>query len=590
MNGYWKRILRVDLTTRKTSVEEIPEELIFQYRGAKGLGAYYLINESRENTDPLSPDNKIILSTGPFQGTGIVTSGRYAAVTKSPLTGLFLDSYSGGTFGHKLKKSGFDLLLIEGKADTPVYISIDSQRREVLNASDIWGRTTLETEETLKKRHGKASSVVSIGPAGENRVLFACLICDRRRAAGRGGTGAVFGSKNLKAVIVSGSTEVPVADHSAILHLNRQAAQLALERRKNKDSFFIYGTSSAFAYANQKDRVPTLNFKKGEWEYGKGLEGRTIHNENRVKFDPCCACPTACGGIIESNGKDRPEYETLAMLGANCGIKNYETVVEANRLCNLFGLDTISTGNVIGFAMECSEKGIIEEKLPFGDAEKLLSVIKDIALKQGLGELLSQGTRRLAEKWGRGSSVFAMQVKGLELPAWNSRGKLGQGLAYMTADIGGSHLRDGLSEWEPPLRSSREIVRELIETQNAITARDNYIICAFALFSIPQEFCLEYYKAVTGFEMNNATIQEVGERIYCLTRAFNCRNGITIKDDDLPARDKYEGLPSGKAKGCTAFINDQDQSDSLMKYYELRGWDKEGAPRPETLKRLGIAL
>jgi aldehyde:ferredoxin oxidoreductase len=588
MTGYWKKLLRINLTSGKIETEDIPGEIIAKYLGAKGIGAYYFIKGLKKSIAPFSPENRIVLATGPFQGTGILSSGRFAVITKSPLTGIFLDSYCGGMFGPGLKCCGFDLVIIEGKAEKPVYISITNEQAQMKDATHLWGKTTAETEKIIKSVEGKDTKVVSIGAAGENRVLFSCLISDRRRAAGRGGAGAVFGAKNLKAVAVNGTLAIPVHDAKKIKELNQKAVQAVAQRRKDKAGFYLYGTSSVLEYSHRKDRLPVLNFQKGEWEYYEGLDGETIHRENKVKFNPCCPCPIACGGILTSQGKDRPEYETLAMLGANCGLKRYEAVVKANELCDLYGLDTISTGNVIAFAMECSEKGIIEEKVPFGDERRLLALIEEIAYRRGIGEQLGLGAKRLAGMWGDGSCDFAMHVKGLELPAWNARGKIGQGLAYMTADIGGSHLRDGLTDHSPPNKPALGVVKELLETQNEGTAKDNYIICAFALYTITHEMCFDYFKAVTGLGLNEDKIQEIGNRIFTLIRSFNCGEGITREDDSLPARAVNEPLPSGVAKGCTAFINEEDKEQCLNRYYELRGWDKEGIPKRETMEELGI--
>ncbi|CAD7771760.1 MAG: putative oxidoreductase YdhV [Candidatus Methanoperedenaceae archaeon GB50] len=587
MKGYWKKLLKINLTHKKIETEKIPKEVITKYLGAKGIGAYYFMKDLPQGIDPFSPENRIILATGPFQGTDILSTGRFATITKSPLTGIFLDTYCGGMFGPSLKRCGFDLVIIEGRAEKPVYISITNEMAQIKDATNLWGKTTAEAEKYIKSQEGKETKVVSIGIAGENRVLFSCLISEKRRASGRGGAGAVFGSKNLKAIAVNGTMNISVHDPQKIKELNQKATQAVKQMHKNKVPFYFYGTSWAIEYAHKTDRLPTLNFKKGEWEHYKGLNGDTIYRENKIIQNPCCPCPIACGGII-SEGKDRPEYETLAMLGANCGLKNYQAVVEANELCNLYGLDTISTGNVIAFAMECAEKGIIKEEIKFGDEKTLLSLIEEIALGKGIGAQLGLGTKRLSKIWGNDCSSFAMNVKGLELPAWNCRGKLGQGLAYMTADIGGSHLRDALTDHSPPKESALKVVKELIETQNKNVIRDNYIICAFALFTVTPEMCAEYFKAVTGQEINEEKIQEIGNRIFTLIRSFNCREGISRKDDQLPLRALKEGLPSGVAQGCKAFISEEDKEQCLDEYYQLRGWDKNGIPKRETLKRLGI--
>jgi aldehyde:ferredoxin oxidoreductase len=587
--GYWKRLLRIDLATGKTAVEEIPEEIISKFMGAKGIGAHYFIKGLQRRIDPLSPQNRIILATGPFQGSNIQSSGRFAVVAKSPLTGIFLDTYCGGMFGPGLKRCGFDLMIIEGRSEEPVYISVTDNRAQIKCAKHLWGRSTAETEEIIKDKEGNTSRVVSIGVAGENKVLFSCLISDRRRAAGRGGAGAVFGSKNLKAVVANGTMAVPVADMKRIRTLNRQQVEAVKQMRKQGIDFYLYGTSWAVEHAHQSDRLPTLNFQKGEWRSYQGIDGRTIHREKAIKRNPCCKCAIACPGIINPEGKDRPEYETLAMLGANCGMNRYETVVKANELCNLYGLDTISTGSVIAFAMECSSRNIIEEHIQFGNKDNLISLIKRIALRQDIGDLLAQGTKRLADRWGHQSSSFSMNVKGLEMPAWNTRGKIGQGLAYMTADIGASHLRDGLTNEAIPDKSALGIVEELVTTQNQVVAIDNYVICYFATYTLTPDIFLDLYKAVTGRDINDKKIQEIGDRVFTLIRKFNCEEGISRKDDTLPPRAMKEPLPSGVAKGCRAFIHEEDMERCLDRYYELRGWDRNGVPKEETLEKLGIA-
>lgn len=282
--GYWKKLLRVNLTTGQITTEEIPEEIIAKYMGAKGIGAYYFIKGLRKGIDPLSPENRIVMATGPFQGTDIQSTGRFATITKSPLTGIFLDTYCGGMFGPSLKRSGFDLVVIEGRSERPVYISINDNTVQIKDAESLWGKNTAETEEILKDKEGKASHIVSIGVAGENKVLFSCLISDRRRAAGRGGAGAVFGSKNLKAVVANGAMKVSVADTNKIRELSREQTEAVKQMRKEKVDFYLYGTSWAVEYAHQMDRLPTLNFQKGEWEFYQGIDGRTIHRENKVKI------------------------------------------------------------------------------------------------------------------------------------------------------------------------------------------------------------------------------------------------------------------------------------------------------------------
>jgi aldehyde:ferredoxin oxidoreductase len=586
MNGHWSKLLRVDLTNAEVNTEDIDESVITSYMGAKGIGAYYFCKESTAGVDPLSPENIIILSTGPFQGTDIPSTGRFAAITKSPLSGIFLDTYCGGNFAHAFKRCGYDLVIIEGKAENPSYISIKDDEVHIRDASDLWGKTTNETEDLLRELEGDKARVVSTGPAGENLVRIACLISDYRRSAGRGGSGAVFGSKNLKAVCVQGSRTVPVADASALKDVIAKFAGNVRKDREDWD-FYQYGTAGILETASEKDRIPTRNYQQAEFEGAKDIGGEALHSKYDVAMVPCCSCAIKCQGDL-SDGREKPEYETLAMLGSNCGIGDLEPIMEGNILCNQLGLDTISTGGAIGFAMECSESGLIEDRLEFGSGDQLLDLIRKIAHREGLGDTLAEGVREAAKRIGNGSEKLAVHVKGLEIPAWDPRGKLGHGLAYMTADVGGSHLREFYSSKKIPNRSALEIVDDLAASQDMNVLRDNLIVCTFALGTLDEDLRRLAYKALTGRQLTALMETEIGNRVWTLTRLYNLREGITREDDSPSYRHRFDPLPSGVAEGCTSFESEEDLEACLDAYYRFRGWDSNGIPTEETISHLGL--
>jgi aldehyde:ferredoxin oxidoreductase len=586
MYGHWGKLLRINLANSEVQTEGIDENIIESYMGAKGIGAFYFCKESKQGVDPLSPENIIILSTGPFQGTAVPSTGRFAAITKSPLSGIFLDTYCGGEFAHAFKRCGFDLVKIEGKSEKPSYISIKDEDVQVKDASDLWGKTTNETEDVLRELEGPGVKVVSAGPAGENLVKIACLISDYRRSAGRGGAGAVFGSKNLKAVCAEGSKKVPIADEGALKNVIAKFAENVRKDREDWD-FYDYGTAGILETASEKDRIPTRNYQAAEFEGAKDIGGEALHEKYGVNMVPCCVCTIKCQGDLV-DGREKPEYETLAMLGSNNGIRDLDHIIEGNILCNQLGLDTISTGGVIGFATECSQKGLIDEKLEFGNGEQLLDLIRKVAYREGIGDVLAEGTRGAAESIGNGSEKLAVHVKGLEIPAWDPRGKLGHGLAYMTADIGGSHLREFYSSKKIPNTSALGIVDDLAASQDMNVMRDNLIVCTFALGTLDEDLRRQAYEAVTGRQATALTETEIGNRVWTLTRLYNLREGVSRKDDHPSYRHQNDPLPSGVAEGCTSFESDDDMEGCLDAYYRFRGWDMNGVPTAETINTLGL--
>ena len=595
--GYMGKNLEVDLTKKEVKITDLNEEWARMFIGGKGLGAKLLYESVKPGLDPLAPGNPLIFITGPLTATSASTSGRWAVVTKSPHTGIFLDSQVGGHFGAQLKMAGFDCLTVRGKADAPVYLHIKDGQCRILDAPELWGKGVFETERTLKKRYPGAK-VGSIGPAGENLVSYACISFDLYRQAGRGGAGAVMGSKNLKAVVAEGSYKVGYANPDGFAAKVKSLRKLIsdhpvmMERRE-------IGTPLWVAKANRAGFLPTRNFSSGVFELADEISGETMRRRIVVKNKACYGCPILCGKLSRvDEGKHQgievegPEYETIALLGSNCGIGSIEAVAHANMLCDDLGLDTISTGGVIGFAMECYRKGILQDTdglhLEFGDENALLAMIEKIARREGIGELFSGGVRKAAQAIGQGTEKFAIHVKRLELPGVDPRGAWGMALAYATSDRGGCHQRC----WTPSAelagalkRFSTEGIAQFVkDTQDERAACFSLVLCDFAPFSV--EDFVELLNLATGFDLTEAEYLAAGERIWNLTRMFNVREGMRRRDDTLPARLMEEPLPEGGAKGQ---VVTREALDSMLdEYRKLRGWNEDGIPGEDKLRELGL--
>ncbi len=602
LGGYIGKILRVDLTERRISTEKLDAEIAKKFIGGKGLGAKILYDSLKLGTDPLSPENILIFASGPLTATLAPTSARWAVVTKSPLTNIFLDCQVGGYFGAAMKLAGFDCIIIEGKADSPVYLWVHDGNAEILKAGDLWGKGCFETEDTLKKRLGESAHVASIGPAGENLVRYACISVDKYRQAGRGGAGAVMGSKNLKAVAVrSASYKIEYADPEGF----REAAKKAL--KVIRENSFIplrrkYGTPIWVAPVNKAALLPTRNFRTGVFEKAENISGETMRDKIVVKDGTCYNCIIQCWKYTHvESGKYRvdelagPEYESIALLGSDCGVGSIEAVAHASMLCDDLGLDTISTGNSIAFAMECYERGLLTAEdtdgleLKFGNADAEIEMVKKIAYRKGLGNLLAEGVRRASKKIGDGSERFAMHVKGLEIPGYDPRGAFGMALAYATSDRGACHQRAWTVRAEiegklEPRFSTKGRARFVKETQDERAMCFSLVLCDFAPLEV--KHFVELLNKATGFNFTVEDYLKTGERIWNLTRLFNVREGITREDDTLPPRFMEEPLPEGATKGQV--VTKEMLDEMLDEYYALRGWDKNGVPTEEKLKELGL--
>jgi aldehyde:ferredoxin oxidoreductase len=625
MRGVWGKSKRIDLRDGRIYDERIPADVFAAFLGGKGLAAWALARAVDPRCDPTGPGNALVIAAGPLQASALPSTGRCAMATKSPLTGIYLDSFVGGEFGNAFKRAGQDAAIITGRCAGPSVLVFDDSGARVEPTASLWGLGTKECTRRLKASHPGAS-VLAIGPAGEKHVRFACAIADERRAIGRGGIGAVMGSKNIKAIVAYG-TRVPEAhDGERVREVARAIHERMRKARRKGSSFYKFGTMTAVEYANFAGRFPVRNFQSGRLEGYEALAAETVHERYEVKNTSCAVCGIACEGHLRDPDGDpgnvgpapkagaepadvakvadvripgagaaatsgvvveRPEYEAVAMLGGNLGIRDYETIVRANALCNDFGLDVISTGNLAGFIMECSQCGCGPGGLRFGDGGALLDFIRALGEEPGrLGEMV-KGVRELARAWGKGVERFAMHVKGLELPAWDPRGKLGAGLAYMTADIGGSHLRDHYHTKRVPDISAAEVVGDIIDSQNEMALIDSGILCLFSK-EPSRDLLLEAIQAQTGLRLSEEEAIRIGERTWNLARLFNVANGISRRDDRLPSRWMTEPMDVGPAKGCRAFVSEEDAENSLSLYYSTRGWDHSGRPEETKLEALGL--
>jgi len=582
------KLLRIDLTKKTYEIEKIPFEIIANYLGGKGLAAYYLFREVKPKVDPLSADNKLMFFVGPLTGLFPGTD-RYVVAAKSPLSYTFSDSYAGGWFGSELRKAGYIGLIFEGKASNLVYLKIEEDKISIEDARELRGKSPEEVDRALP-----GFRVAAIGLAGENLVRYAVIISNaskqgRSGVAGRGGLGAVMGSKNLKAIAIKageGSKE-----YSELYERTKE-----LRKKNNRylrenivPEMGIGGNLPLVDMSSQVRVLPTRNFTRGTIDKYTEIDEEAI-KKIKVKKNTCYLCPAACGvqvkvktGPYAGVELDRIEYETVAMCGSNCGHNMLGPIVNSNRLCNEYGIDTISAGNIIAFVMECAEKGLIDYKIKFGDAEGQIKLIKSISKREGIGDLLAEGVAKVSEKLGKVAESFAMHIKGLELPAYDPRGSIGMALAYATADRGACHMRawsigeeafGGLDPFSPEKKAA--VVKRLQDTNSAMWT---LITCDNLLYSIEQG--VEMLKTV-GFSMDEEKMLEVGERIYNLARLFNVREGFTRKDDCIPQR-LYEAREDTQWK-----ITREDFEKMLDEYYRLRNWDKNGKPSDEILKKLGI--
>jgi aldehyde:ferredoxin oxidoreductase len=593
MKGYAGKWLRVDLSTGKISKEEIPDAMKRDFLGGRGFAVKLLWDEVK-HIDPLSEKNKLIFSTGPLTGQALPSSGKMVIASKSPLTGGYGDGNIGTMASIHLRKAGYDVLVLEGKSEKPCYLLVEDENVKFVDASELWGKNTFEAQDILEKRHGRNSGILIIGPGGENLVRFSTVMSQKGRAGGRPGLGAVMGSKNLKAVVIKGTGSIPNFDDEKLKEFGKKG----YEEIKGKESYEFWmrqGTMQAFEWCNENSCLPTYNFKEGVFEFSKELDGYVLEKLH-IDRKGCPMCNMQCGHVIKDAGDQRAEldYENVGMLGPNIGLRSLPQIALLNRMADEWGLDTISLGSCIGFLMEASERGLIPEKVGWGDFEAARKLIIDIGRGEGLGKLVSQGTRNASETLGKGSHRWAMHVKGLEISAYNCHGCPGMALSFGTSPIGASHKDAWIIAWEistDRFSYGKEKVEKLIEFQrirggffeSATVCRLPWVEVSFGLHWYP-----EYLEAITGNRMGWEDLYKIGDRIYNLIRAYWKREipqfGRTW--DYPPDRWFEEPLSQGKMKGVKL---DREKYDQMLSwYYELRGWDKNGIPTKETLDDLGL--
>jgi len=588
MESYTGKILRVDLSRGQATEEETREEWLNKYYGQKGLGIRYLLEDIDPSIDPLSPENEIILTPSIFGGTLIPSSGRLAITSKSPATGTVSDGAVGGAIGTEIKYAGYDAIIVKGRADRLVYLYITSDKTEIKDAEFLRGKGTFQSELMLKEElKDEEVKVLSIGPAGENLVNFACITSEFYRQQGRGGIGAVMGSKNLKAIVIRGGKDIAVPDMPSFLSSLREIIKESVLVSDN-DFLLSDGTWPYGEWMQEGGILPTRNFQTGI-----SPTYERLHSDLKDKFKKgskaCVACPLACGNYIEIDGItfEGPEYESLNMTGSNCQIPDLKAIVQFNKALDDLGLDSISTGNIIAFIMEMAEKGMHDFGIRFGDTEDYLKLPEKIAFRQGIGNELAEGVRFLSEKYG--GKDFAMQVKGLEIPSYDPRGAWAMGLAYATSDRGACHMRafpiveEAIEKTVEPFTFEGK-ARLVIDGQHYNAVKFSIGICDF--WGLDLDLLAKLVNMATESNVDSDELKKAGERIYNLGRIFNVMAGFRSKEDTLPERLFTDPLPEGPAKGQV--LPRKGFEAALSEYYRLRGWNEEGIPSKERLEEVGV--
>ena len=600
MYGWTGTTLRVNLTNGDISKEPTNMENARNFFGARGLGTKILYDEVDPKVDALSPENKLIFAPGPLTGTFGPSVGRYNVVTKGPLTGAIAASNSGGSFGPEMKFAGYDMLILEGKAKKPVYLWINDGQVEIRDASKIWGKEVPDTTDLIRAETDEGAKVACIGPAGEKQVLFACIMNEMYRAAGRSGVGAVMGSKNLKAVAVVGNHPVVVADTKAFETAVMIARAKIQANPVGGAGLKAYGTDVLVNILNQVGSLPTRNFHDGYFPTADKFGGESLSKNVLVRPKGCFSCIISCGRVSKvTNPKyagegEGPEYESAWGFGADCGIDDLDAITKANFICNELGLDTITMGTTIACAMDLFADKIITEKntdgipLHWGDAETMVKLVGMTGRREGFGDQLAEGSYRLAKKYGH--SEYSMTVKKQEMPAYDPRGVQGIGLNFATANCGAAHVRGYTIAPEVlgnPFKVDQHITKgkpALVKTfQDLTAALDSTGACLFTTFGIGAEELAAMLSACTGIAYSTEDFMKTGDRIWNLERLWNLKAGLTKADDTLPDRVLKEPIQTGPSKGDISHL------DVMMpEYYKLRGWDEDGVPTEVKLRSLAL--
>ena len=595
VHGFHDSLLHVDLGTGRHRRQQTGEHRLRSFLGGIGLGTSLLYDFAPPGVEPLAPENPLILASAPLAGTGLTTTAKYAVVTKSPLTGFIADSLSSSHFALELKAVGVDAVVVTGRASVPAYLFISDDGVEVRDARDLWGRSAAETESAVRAElRNDAVRVASVGAAGENRVRFA-TISNEGRHAGRGGVGAVMGSKNLKAIALSGHARVSVADPEGVA-----ALAAALRRRSLGEDTAKYrevGTVANLAVFDRLGALPTRNFRQPTFEGADGLSGESLTENSFSHRHGCASCTIRCERLFKSRSgnEQRMEYETLFALGPLCGLEDPDAVLEAARLCDEYGLDSISTGGTLAWAMECVERGLLPEAgdLRFGSAEAVMAAIPAIAERRGVGDLLAEGSRRAALALGHGSLGWAMQVKGLELPGYEPRSLKTMALGLAVSPRGACHNRSGAYEADFSGRVDRLASEPgrgalVAASEDHAAAQDSLIVCKFLrrCFTDFYAEAAELLAGVTGWDFTADELRRAAERIHTLKRCFNQREGWRPEDDGLPPRVLTESLTTGVAQGTR--LTGEELQAMIRDYYGARRWDESGRIPAARLRELGL--
>jgi aldehyde:ferredoxin oxidoreductase len=590
MSGWSEKVLEIDLGTQTYKTYPLNMEMARLFIGGRGLGARLLWELVGPEVDPLSPENVLIFTNGPLTGTGYQTSNRFSVTTKSPLTGTVLDANSGGFWGMQFKKTGYDVMIVRGKSEKPVWIEIKNGAIAFHDASELWGMRVFALTEKLGQDNNRRN-VLCIGPAGENLSRMAAIMNDRERALARGGPGAVMGSKNLKAIVVEGRERPVIEDTDRFKFMLYETRKLLAASPLTSQALPEFGTAVLMNIMNNVGALATRNHQQTQFEGAESISGEELAEKYLVKNSACWACPIGCTRIsktekVEGEG---PEFESAWAFGAQCGIDDLPAIIEANTLCNDLGLDTISVGSTIACAMELSEKGYLDSDLRFGRADMLAPAIEAIAHRRDIGADLADGSLRLAAKYHH--PELSMSAKGMEMPAYDPRGLQGQGLLYATSNRGGCHMRGNMIGLEvlglPKLVDRFQVQGKsafVILSQNSNAAIDSLVICKFTNMGVGDEYFARVLSAVTGVQYATTEMIKVGERVWNLERLYNNREGFTAKDDTLPPRLLNEAPVDGPSQGWVSNL-----APMLKEYYRTRGWGENGVPTRKKLVELGLA-
>ncbi len=604
MNGYMGTILKIDLTSGSIEKESLDPGLARMFLGGNGFAAKFIYDLVPHTADPLSEENIVVFATGPFTGSPVWGTGRGHLASLSPQTGMFCDSNFGGDFASMLKSSGFDAVIISGRAEAPVYVSIHDGDARVRDAKDLWGKTTGDTHRMLVEREGRGVESAVIGPAGENRVVFADIMCSGSRvsAAGRGGIGAVLGAKNCKGIVVEGTGKAGIADPELL----RSCLKTVQSGVKGKAAALSsMGTPFLVEVINAKGMLGTHNNTRETFDHAGNISGEFIRENYQKKSVACRGCPVACGKLVSVprgvfSGRDvkMPEYETLYAMGSMLDNGDIVSIFNGNTMCDEMGMDTISFGVTLAFLAECVERGImredeLKEKISFGGWENLSGIAKQTALREeGVGRLLSLGSERLSELLGRDSYKLLYARQGLEMAGHSARGLRGMGLAYATSTRGGSHhdARPNYSDSDAGTGFDEQ-AQYCIDSEHNTAIGDSLVICRFIqerAFGVrPADAYIPALRSVTGWHIDLKELEAVGERIYTLERIINVKRGANRSTAMLPYRVMNEPVPDGPCRG--RHVPKAQLDGMLDNYYRLRGWDRNGVPLDGTLARLGLA-